>query len=188
MTPITPKLNLVIPVEQGGLVSYVHSAPLSREVFERYFLVIARTFSRIYAAGLGEVAGPRVAALMLKQVAQEMNVWDGPTGAEVGLIAEFRRLSNVIGPGGAAIPLQEAVDQKLLSPDDLSEVENALAFFMVTSAMHRRSQMEVSLDGLASLWGGLSTSLNCTEYAASLRTQTVAESTGAKVPASSVPY
>lgn len=185
---ISPQLNLVVPVEQDdGTVAYVHSTPLSREVFERYFIVISKTFAALYASGLGPIAGPRVAAMMLKKIATDAGEWDGPGGVEAGLVAEVRRLSNVVTPKGI-IPMQEAVDQKFFSPRDQSEVENAVAFFIVASSMHRRSVLEATLEGLAALWGGSTTSLNSTEFAASLPTLTPAAPTGATVAASSVPH
>lgn len=185
---LNQKLNLVIPVEQSnGTTAYVHSVPISREVFERYHLVIAKTFARIFAMGLGEVAGPRVAALVMKSVAEELGQWDGPTGVEKGLIAEVRRLTNVIAPGGP-IPMQEAVDKKFFTPDDQSEVENAIAFFTVACSMLRRAQLAVAQDGLVQLWGGLTTSLNCTEFAASLLTSTGTGVLKTQETASQVPY
>ena len=71
-------LNLVIPLERGRHEIYVHVSPLSREVFEAHWLVIGKTFATINAEGLSIIAGPRLAGLALKNVAQNMKVWDGP--------------------------------------------------------------------------------------------------------------
>ena len=60
---INRKLNLVIPIERAdGSQIFTHSTPISAEVFDKYFLVIAKTFSAIYSEGLGPLGGPRVAA------------------------------------------------------------------------------------------------------------------------------
>lgn len=187
---INRKLNLVIPVDRGdeGTI-YVHSTPISREVFERYFLVISKTFAAIYTEGLGIAAGPRVASLLLRKVAEDMGGTDERARAAAwedvqnGLMAEIKRLTNVVvsGHGGwTTLPFQEAVDRKMLDPDDASEVENALAFFTVASAMHKKSELPTILTGAASLWGGQIVSSNSTEFAASLPISTPDGNSGAK--------
>jgi hypothetical protein len=58
------------------------------------------------------MSGPRVAAMILKDKAIELGVWDGPEGVERGLIQEIRRLANVFVPtdkGWETIPINEAV-------------------------------------------------------------------------------
>jgi len=94
-------LNLVIPIDQDEGRIYVHSTPISLEVFEKYFLAISKTFAAIYSEGLNVLAGPRVAALMLRRVSDDL-------GLDTGLIDEIRRLSNVI-VSGKAVPLEVAL-------------------------------------------------------------------------------
>lgn len=189
---ISRKLNLVIPIEgdDGNIVAYVHSAPISREVFETYFLPVSKTFSAIYAEGLGSVAGPRVAAMMLKRIATDLGQWDGPAGVERGLVAEIRRLTNVLAPGDRGwetLPYDEAMKRGILSSDDAAEVDNAVTFFTVASAMHRRSELRPILDGAGRLWGAQTSSLNSTEFAASLPISKPDANSGEKMVVSSVP-
>lgn len=174
---INRKLNFVVPIERDGSTLYAHATPISREVFENYHLVIAKTFSKIYNEGLGFSAGPRVAAMLLKQTAIETGVWgnrqDGTAGVEAGLLGEIRRLTNVIalGPNGwAPFPFAEAIAKGLVDADELSEVENAIVYFTVASAMHRKAELTAILAGAANLWGAQVTSSNTTEFAASLQT------------------
>ena len=135
MAGIDRKLNLVIPVDNSdGSVTYVHSTPISREVFERYFKIIARTFAEIYSGGYTVYSGPRVAALLLKSTAMDLGVWDGPTGVERGLMDEIRRLTNVVLPapqgGWVTMPFVEAIKAGQINEDDVAEVDNALAFLL----------------------------------------------------------
>lgn len=184
------KLNMVIPVERDDGVTYVHAAPISRDTFERYFMVLGKTFTAIYSQGLGTMSGPRVAGLLLKKIAEDMGEWDGPSGAKAGLVADIRRLANVIMPGPSGwgmVPLQEALDHGALSPDDAAEVENAITFFIVASAMHRRVELLPVLDGALKMWGAQVSSLNCTDFMNSLPTSTETASTGAKATASLLP-
>jgi len=176
------KLNLVFPVETDAGTIYVHSTPISREVFERYFLVVSKAFAAIYGEGLQLIAGPRVAYLMLKKIAEDRGEWDGADGVHNGLIAEIRRLTNVVvstDRGWRPIPYHIAVEHGQLDEQDVAEVEGMLCFFTCASAMHLRSQLTAILAGMTSLWGAQTTSLTCTEYAASLTTSTVTASSGA---------
>lgn len=187
---ISRALNLIIPVEREGGTLWVHATPIADEVFQKYFLVISKAFAAIYGHGIGNLAGSRVAAMMLKQVATEMGVWDGPEGVENGLMAEVRRLSNVLvmGPSGGweMTPLQSALDSNSLDAKEVSEVENLLVFFMVASAMHRANQMPV-IAGAVAMWDAQISSQSCTELLSSLRTSTETASSGAKAKASSIP-
>jgi hypothetical protein len=172
---IDEKLNLVIELEREGGSIWVHSTPIGRETFKRYYLVLAKAFSKIYKEGLDVTSGPRVAAMVVEDVARELGVWDGEGGVEGGLMAEIRRLSNVVVPaarGWATIPLESAINEKRFSEEEAAEVENAVCFFIVASAMHSRKDRKVALLGMTSLWTGQITSSNSTEFAASLRTST----------------
>ena len=54
---INRALNLVIPIDSEKGQLFVHSTPISREIFEQYFLVISKTFAAIFSEGLGAIAG-----------------------------------------------------------------------------------------------------------------------------------
>ena len=142
-------LNLVIPVETDNGIIYVHSTPISRAIFEQYFLVISKTFSGIFSHGLGALAGPRIAYLMLKQTAQELGMWEGQQGVEKGLINEIIRLSNIVitGENGwETIPLDTAIKHGKIDSDTLSEVEGELVFFTCISCMNKANQALMILE------------------------------------------
>lgn len=168
---IDKKLNLVIPVETNTGTLYIHAIPLLRNVFEKYFLVISKTFAALYNEGLGPTAGPRIAAMMLRDVATRMNVWDGPEGVALGLMSEIRRTSQALilgDKGWETIPLQEALDKKLITDEEAGEVENILVFFTVVSAMHRKTELPAILTLASELWGAQTTSSSATEFSNSL--------------------
>lgn len=178
-------LNMVVPVERSdGTMAYIHATPISRDVFNQFFLVIAKTFTAIYAEGLGPIAGPRVAGKLLKKVAADMGQADQ---VENGLMAEVRRLINVIAPGSPTLPIAIALAQGVIDQDDVEEAENAIVFFMLVSAMHKKRDVPAILEGAVALWGAQTTSSTCTEYASSLPTLTPAAATGPKAPRSSIP-
>lgn len=183
---IDETLNLIIPVPRGTHEIFVHVAPLSRQVFEAHWLVLGKTFAVINAEGLSVIAGPRLAALALKDVAKGMQVWDGPEGVERSLVAEMARLSNVVQPGDngwASLPLTVAVQQGVFSEREKSEVMGAVVFFTVLSAMHRPKSLAALLRSTGDLWGTQTTSFNSTDFAASLPISTAAANTGATKPA-----
>lgn len=187
---IDRKLNLVLPLEDEGKTLYVHAMPISRQVFERYFKVISKTFNEIYTGGHGVISGPRVAAMLLKSNAETMGEWDGEAGVERGLMAEIRRLTNVVAltdQGWQSVPYEVARKEGMLDDDTASEVENVIVFFIVASSVHLKAELPAILKTLSGLWNVRVESSNCTDFASSLETLTEIENTGAKVARSSIP-
>ena len=185
-------LNLVLKVEREEGPLYVHSTPISEQLFDKYFFTISKTYEAL-ASVSGEYLlrmGPRVAARMLRRVAEADEAWDGPTGIKSGLVAEIRRLSNVLvlsAAGWETIPLQEALDRKFFSQDEFSEIENAIVFFTVCSVSMKRAEANSILTTLFTALGDVVTSLNSSEYQHSLLTLKPGENTGEKVAPSSMP-
>lgn len=197
---IDKKLNLVLPITRGTttipgkdgapdeevpvVAGYVYSTPIPELAFAANVDVIARTFTRIYTGGIG-IAATRVAAMLMREIAKD----DGTPEKAEAFFVELRRLSSFAHStknGWDQVPLEEAIAKKYLDETEASEVENALAFFIVASAMHKKDALRSALLGMASLWGALPTPSSFTEFTASLRTSTETANSGAKA-ASSVP-
>ena len=200
------RLNLVIPIEQGNGVIYAHNMPVSAETFDQHYLTIAKTFSAIHSEGLGAIAGPRVAAKLLKNIAVRDETWEGPLGVEAGVMNEIRRLTNVVIPSGVAavldektsendpdvwrapawstITLHEALQKGMIDNADKEVVENALVFFTVVSSMHTKEALRGLLISVCGLWNAQTSSFNSTEFAASLPTSIVIASSGETAPVS----
>lgn len=198
---LNKRLNIVVPVERadGRGISHVHAMPISRDSFREHFLLISKTFAAIYNQGLGALGGPRVAAMLMRRLAE--NAVDPQAPADVklaagqqveDLLAEIRRLASVAAPGlnGSArevVPLEEAVRRGALDPDDVEEVENILVFFTVSSSMQRGEELATVCSMMSRLWDSQTTLLSCTEFIASLPTSTATAPTGAKETPSSIP-
>jgi hypothetical protein len=174
---IDSKFNLVVEVETDNGTIFVHSTPIAYEVYKKYFLVLSKTFSKMIAEGLSFVAGPRVASLLLEQIATEDGKWDGRDGVRNGLVAEIVRLSNAIMPsenGWTTFPFQDVIDKKLMSFDDIEEVMALLTFFTLICTICRKNERQTILEKMK-IWGGLVTSQNVMEFVDSLRTSTEEE-------------
>lgn len=197
MVTINRKLNLVLPLLRGDeTYLYVHSTPIRPETFEKYYLVMSKTFSTLAQNGLDPRSGPSVAALILKDVAQNtsraggLNWWDGPdgVGGEAGLNAEIIRLSNALvstpDKGWTSMPLQNAINQGLMDDEEKSEVLNLLTFFTVASLVAPRVDRERLVKGMAAIYELQTTYSNATEFCSSLKTSTTDETTGESSPAS----
>jgi hypothetical protein len=172
------KLNLVLSVETDEGPIHVHSSPIGRNIFEDNFLVISRAFTAVYTNGLGPVTGPRVAALLLKQEAETLNIWPK---TQQSLMAEIYRLTNVIAPGPngwETMPFDVARKRDILDDDAAAEVENCIVYFTCASSVHLKAELTVAMEGLSTLWGAQTTSSNATEYMRSLPTSTQEETTG----------
>jgi hypothetical protein len=187
---IDKALNLVCPVDSDNGMVYIHSMPIGREVFERYFMVISKTFAALFSEGLNTVAGPRVAAMLLKKIAIEMGEWDGEAGVEIGLMGEIRRLSNVAipGPSGwSTVPLNVAVSREFIDQRDVDEAEGAIVFFTCISLMSKRNEAAYFVRMMCELWSTQTTSLSTTAYAASLPMLTATATLPQEAITSSVP-
>lgn len=189
---VDEKLNFTIPIERAsdGRRIYVHAMPVSREVFDTYFLVIGQTFTMINGGRLGVVAGPRLAWRLLRKAAMDLGEWEGPEGVEQGFLGEVVRMASVVAPvaenggGWETIPLDQALNQGIIGEEDKDVVLNALVFFTVSSLMLPKRMNGASfrreyLDGALRLWAAQTSPLNVTDYIASLKTLTADESTGA---------
>lgn len=174
MAKLNRRLHLVIPIEQDSGTIYAHMSLIATDQFQRYFMVMGKTFADIYTKGLGAMAGPKVAALLLRKNAEDM---EQGQDVEDGLIGDIKRLTNICCPtsnGWQAIPFQQAIDNKLVDTEDAAEVENAAVFFTLAWHMHRRAERETIITSAAAIWGAQPTSSGCTEYLASLPTSTTA--------------
>lgn len=185
---IDRKLNVVMKVEQDKDAPslHIHCTPIDANIFEDYALMMGKAFAALYGEGYGVLAGPRLAAKLLTEIAKNNNRWeDSPTGAKgvKHLIAEIRRNVNVLCPiekGWEMMTLDDAVTKKLLDATDESEVENAACFFTLAWHMHSKRERTATINNACALWGALSTSSPCTEYLRSLKTSTQEGSTGEK--------
>ncbi len=183
---IEKDLRLVIPFETANGESFVHAQAISRAVFERYYSIIAKTLTTIYGDGLGVVAGPRVAALRLREIAKNVGVEDD---VQIGLFNEIHRLANVAlltAKGWEHVPFAEAMAKKMIDEDEASEIENALVFFTLVWSIEKASERPKTMRGAARLWRAQLTSLDFTAFVASLPISTATVNSGETIQASSV--
>jgi hypothetical protein len=172
------KLNLTMTVDTDASTIYIHSTPIGRQVFEDNYLVISRAFTAVYTNGLGPVTGPRVAYLLLQEQAKTLNVWEK---TQQSLMGEIHRLTMVMVPGQngwESLPYEVAKKRGILDEDTAAEVDNCLVYFTCASSIHLRAELTVALEGLSTLWGAQTTSLNATAFMHSLPTSTPVETTG----------
>lgn len=170
------ELNIVLSIEseKHGEI-FVHSMPITRAIFRKYFVVIGKTFAELFSGGFAMIAGPGVAYLMLEKIALEMGTWEGPDGVHNGLINEIVRLSSVLvsgEEGWKSYPLHTAIQQKMLSGDELEEVLAELVFFTCVSTVAKTQDAAQILKGTHSLWRSQATALGSTAYLNSLQTST----------------
>jgi hypothetical protein len=187
---IDRSLHLVIPIERatGGQI-FAHSTPISSDVFAigNNWDAISMVYAKIMERGPGYIlaSGPRIASLMLRKFAVDAGIWDGPEGIERTLVAEVRRLTNILVPGERGwemMPFDDARNRKLIDVEDATDIEAAVIFFTVFSRMLPRGQKEL-IEGAVTMFGARVESLNCTDYMRSLPTLTGAASSGVKAVA-----
>jgi hypothetical protein len=172
---IDRKMNLVIPVFSGGRTFYVHSVPISREVFEQNFVLLSRTLTTLYAGGATPM-NARLAMLYLRKTASEMiGPGESPDPLVTPITHEMNRLSSVLVPSAAGyevLPWQQAIDRKTFDDEDAREVESILCFFTLAWHMHKKAELGGLVELLVGLGAQEVTSLTPTAFAASLTTST----------------
>jgi len=156
--------------------------PISVEVFDANFWLLTQTLASLYAHGIGPSMSPRIALRALRDAAKQL---DDTTDISVNFVNEIYRLTNVIMPGTNGggwvnLPYYEVKSKKLVDDQVLVEVENAIVYFIVASALHLRSELEMAYQGLISIWKAETTLLNVTDYMHSLPILTQTVNTGEK--------
>lgn len=183
---ISRNLNLIIPVRTEKGNGWIHATPISKEVFKEHFFILSKTFSAIFSEGLGVVAGPRIAFLMLERISRDSNAWEGDKGVRNTLVNEVIRLANLVypveGKGYDTIPLDMALDREII---DLDEVAGELIFFTCVSSINSPEQAKGTMDVVNGIWSTQCSSLNLTEWIASLPTLKSVASSGATANTSS---
>ena len=176
---INKSLNLVIPFNLNGVDIFIHSTPLSHEVFELYFEPMGIALSRIYATG-NHIAGPKIAALQLKKEAKKLGELESVNN---GLFPEIRRLTNLVIPsnnGWETIPYQAGLSRGDINAEEAAEIESIVVFFILAYAIHGREKFLMVLSMLER-WGARIESLNSTEFVDSLQTSIKAGNSGKQV-------
>ncbi|OKV32671.1 hypothetical protein [Escherichia coli] len=183
---ISRNLNLIIPVRTEKGNGWVHATPISKEVFKEHFFILSKTFSAIFSEGLGVVAGPRIAFLMLERISRDSNIWEGDKGVRNTLVNEVIRLANLVypveGKGYDTIPLDMALEREII---DLDEVAGGVIFFLFVSSINSPEQAKGTMDVVNGVWSTQCSLLNLTEWIASLPTLKSAASSGATANTSS---
>jgi hypothetical protein len=185
---INEKLNLVVEIENdNGETLYVHSTPIMKETFKKYYLILTKAFNQFYSNEIGVFGAPRVAAMVIEEKAKVDGIWDD---VKNGLINEIHRLTNVVvltQSGWQIIPLEVALQQKLISEDDFDLIENFLCFFTVVSTLHLQKELRPIMNIVSSMWGPRVEPLNVTEFKNGLQTLTQTENTVESPTLSSIP-
>ncbi|EOM7373303.1 hypothetical protein [Escherichia coli] len=183
---IAKNLNLIIPVRTEKGNGWIHATPISKEVFKEHFFILGKTFSAMFSDGLGVVAGPRVAFLMLEKISCDSGIWEGDKGVRNTLVNEIIRLANLVYPVEGkdydTIPLDMALEREII---DLDEVAGELVFFTCVSSINSPEQAKGTMDVVNGIWSTQCSSLNLTEWIASLPTLKSAASSGVTANTSS---
>lgn len=130
---IDERLNLVLPLyRDADPYAWVHSVPISREMFEAHYKLLNRAFTALMNEG--QFSG-RVAHLLFRDVAKDLagRAAEGERLA-APVLNEIRRLSNIAlatPKGWETLPLDDALSRHLIDADDVAEVLSALVFFTV---------------------------------------------------------
>lgn len=184
---ISDDLKLVLPLYDGRL--YAYHTPLSPAAFHGYYRLLAQAHADFLAGGnYFQLEGPRIAADLVRDKAAQDAAQRGDVDAAghgsdaqaVSLFAELKRLT-VIGvtkpEGWVPLPVDAAIREHALDPDDWDEVLSELVFFTCYVALATHRKRAETIRALALLLGADTTSSEPTAFLASLPTSTPAAAT-----------
>lgn len=168
---IDKKLNLVTNITRDdGSIVYLHVTPFPYEVVEENCILLGNLFTK-FISQVGGLGAARVAAMMLRQSLKaeiDSGRQAGPT-----LVDEIQRLTVVIHNDGGqwkTVPLEVALKQGIIDPDEYREVEGEVVFFMVSSAIQKASLLAPTVGTVIKMYDGQLTSSSVTAYRDSLQT------------------
>ncbi len=192
---INESLNLVVPVrsDDKGTIIHAYHSPISREVFEANYRVLAATKSSLTAKGVHFLmdTGPRIASLTLRDEGKkdaadrgELDARGNPLdGGASALEAEIKRLTTILAPsptGWKNLPVDIAIAQGVIDAEEWDEAASGIAFFTCHFAMAPRANRKRIADATASVLQGSITSSSLSEFVASLPRLTPEESSAPK--------
>lgn len=165
---IDKKLNLVSTINRDGASPvYLHVLPFPYEVVEEHCFLLGNLFNS-FITQIGALGAARTAAMMLRKKLKEQGAGSGPD-----ITDEMQRLATVVYSDAGnwkTIPLDSALKQGVISPDEYREVEGEIVFFMVSSAIQKRELIAPTVGAVIGMYGGQLTLSSATEFRASLQT------------------
>lgn len=190
---IDRNLNLVMRVEtENSNNVYIHSASISRSVFEQFYLELGKVFSQCFDSNNPShlaLSAPQLAYPALKSIATNAGNWDGVGGVKFGLVNEIIRLTNVVFAnerGWESVPFDVAVKREIVNEDEQFEILSSIVFFTAISKVAPKDLRVSFLEMAGALRNWELSSSDCTEFTNGLLILTKKEPTGKKAKESSL--
>lgn len=170
---IDKKLNLVSTITRdNGEIIYFHVTPFPYEVVEENCLLLGNLFTQ-FISQVGGLGAARVAAMMLRRSLKKEQDALSAAGIHSGpnIVDDIQRMSAVVYCDQGlwkTMPLDTALKQGVVSPDEYREVEGEVVFFMVSSAIQKQELIAPTVGAVIGMYGGQLTPLSVTAYRDSL--------------------
>ncbi len=179
---VNDALQVVVPVRENSTCPsvFAYHVPISREVFEANYRIIAATKAQLASKGIYYQmdSGPRIAAMALrdegKRDAEARGDFDEggkPRDQAAPLLAEIKRLTTLLVPasdGWDMLPVDAAISQDKIDADEWQEALSALVFFTCHYALAKKHQRIEMANAMSSILSASITSSSLSEYASLL--------------------
>ena len=179
---VNDSLQVVVPVRENdsGPSVCAYHVPISREVFEANYRILAATKAQLASKGIYYQmdSGPRIAAMALrdegKRDAESRGDFDDggkPRDEAAPLLAEIKRLTTILVPspdGWDMLPVDAAISQDKIDADEWQEALSALVFFTCHYALAKKRQRLEMANAMSSILSASITSSSLSEYVSSL--------------------
>ncbi|HKS76268.1 MAG TPA: hypothetical protein VJQ82_23850 [Terriglobales bacterium] len=177
---------------------WAYHTPISKEVFDSHFRVLAATKSALSDKGAHylRMTAPRVAYLTLKDEGKKDAFARGSIDAQgnardeetPALMAELKRLTMILAPGAhgwETLPVDAAISTGKIDAEDWDEVASSIVFFSCHYAISRKADRETTARAYAFLLDASITYSTPTQFLASLPSSMSAQPT--EIQRSSIP-
>ncbi len=169
---INSSLNLVFPIrsQNNTPLIWAYHTPISTEVFQANYRIIAATKAAIFGKGIAYAAdaGPRIASLTLRDAGRADAAEWGIEDSAPALLAEIKRLTHVLAPGKDGfdvLPIDPAIARKVIDEEEADEAISAVVFFTSAFSMATRSNREAVGRASALVLAGSTTPLDPSAWA-----------------------
>jgi hypothetical protein len=192
---INDDLKLVLPLREDakGVQVYAYHTPISREIFEANYRLLAATKAELLVKGMPYFmgVGPTIATLALMDEAKKDSIalnnldHEGKPDCRTAkaLLEDLKRLTVVLVPtenGYKDMPIDAAISSKKIDMEEWLEVQANIVFFTCCYSLVKNSDKQAIAISAASHMMGLVTSSAPMEFINSLPTSTTEETSESK--------
>ena len=179
---ITPDLKIKFPLAINGAKIWLHSEPISEDVFDQFFDELSWLYAKIQRESLWYDAAIGSISKHIRKYAEKQGTLHGLNGLEQEFFSVILAKTTAFVPaekgGYEQLPLSTLIARGQLSGKTVRTIEGILLFFTLGVVNYEGEKQADFISGTIGRYSVQSTLLSATECLSSLPTLTEAASSG----------